>query len=286
MKKENNRIFVHERILQKIQEDCIQLSKKKRFTFKELSFLLEEFIVNDLKKLSSGLYFRYNINNNSDKGLSPTTVAHAWKCEGKEYDGASKDFRDLLCYFSFKNDWVDTLKELNINLEKEIQRTNEKKEEFKSIKEGIPYISKVNSEIKKFANNIYIELITRKAGIPIDEKNDVIEELYNTWYKLFCIIRDEIKALPISCIKDQSNPESAQNISIKILNDILRPHLTEYQARFRRWFEKAKQNPEYKELTPQELQRKYPDYKILIKSLIGTNEMLIDSAKKLFELIK
>ena len=142
-----------------------------------------------------------------------------------------------------------------------------------------------SSEIKMFAKRIYIELITRKVAIPIDEDSDVVEELYNSWYKLFCIMRDEIKALPISCIKDQSNPESAHGISLEILNGILRPHLTEHQARFRSWLEKAKQNKEYENITPQALQRKYPDYSDLMKSLKKTNEMLIDSAKKLFELV-
>ena len=87
-------------------------------------------------------------------------------------------------------------------------------------------------------------------------------------------------------MKDVLNPESTQSIAIKILNDILRPHLTEHQAKFRSWLEKAKQNPEYINLTPQELQKKYPEYKSLMKSLKDTNEMLIESAKKLFEIIK
>ena len=285
MEKRDNKIFVHEQILQKVQEVCEHLSEKKIFTYKELSGQLQYFFSFELKSYNKALHFRYNNNNNSDKGLSTTTISHAWKCEGKETDGATKDFRDLLCYFAFKMNWSETLESLGIDEEEEIQRTIEKKEEFKSQKEGT-YISKVNSEIQKFANNIYIELITRKAGIPIDENNDVIEELYNSWYKLFCIIRDEIKALPINFIKDQSNPESAQGIAIKILNDILRPHLTEFQARFRSWLTEAKQIPEYKNITPQELQQKYPDYKILMKSIIETNKMLIGSSEKLFELIK
>ncbi len=285
MEKENNKIFVHEKILQKAQEKCELLSEKKIFNFKEFSYQLLYFFEFELKDINKGLYSRYNNNNNSDKGLSTTTIANAWKCEGKQTDGAIKDLRDLICYYTFKMNWSETLESLKIDEEEEIQRTIEMKEEFKSKKEGTPYISKENSEIKKLTNNIYIELITRKAGIQIDEKNDIIEELYNSWYKLFCIIRDEIKTLPVNCIKNQSNPESSQGIAIKILNDILRPHLTEHQARFRSWLAEAKQNPEYKNISPQELQRQYPDYKALMKSLKETNEMLIDSGEKLFEWI-
>lgn len=286
MKKENNKIFVNEKILQKAQEKCEFLSEKKVFNFKELSNQLLYFFEFELKSLNKGLYSRYNNNNNSDKGLSTTTIGNAWKCEGKQTDGAIKDLRDLICYYTFKLNWSETLELLKIDEEGEIKRTIEKKEEYKNKREGTPYISKDMIEIKKFSNSIYIELITRKAGIPIDDKKDIIEELYNSWYKLFCNIRDEIKAIPVSYIKDQSNPESAQGIAIYILNDALRPHLTEHQAKFRNWFEKAKQNPEYKNLTPLELQKKYPEYKELMKSLKETNKMLIESAMKLFEIIK
>lgn len=286
MEKENNKIFVNEKILQKAQEKCEFLSEKKVFNFKELSNQLLYFFEFELKSLNKGLYSRYNNNNNSDKGLSTTTIGNAWKCEGKQTDGAIKDLRDLICYYTFKLNWSETLELLKIDEEEEVQRTIEKKEEYKNQREGTPYISKEKSEINKFSNSIYIELITRKAGIPIDDRKDIIEELYNSWYKLFCNIRDEIKAIPVSHIKDQSNPESAHGIAIYILNDALRPHLTEYQAKFRNWFEKAKQNPEYKNLTPLELQKEYPEYKELMKSLKETNRMLIESAMKLFEIIK
>jgi hypothetical protein len=141
-------------------------------------------------------------------------------------------------------------------------------------------------EIKVFAKRVYIELTTRKAGIPIDEEKDVIEEIYNSWYKLFCLIRDEMKMLPVGCFKNIENPESITGLTSKILNDVLRQHLTEHQARFRSWLGKTKETLKNKTIAPQELQKKYPDYKILMKSLKDTNEMLIDSAEKLCVMIK
>jgi len=140
-------------------------------------------------------------------------------------------------------------------------------------------------EIQNFAKRIYIELITRKAGIPIDVEKDVIEEIYNSWYKLFCLIRDEMKILPVSCFKDFENPDSITGLTNNILNAILRPHLTEHQARFRSWLDKSKQNSKNLNISPQEMQKKYPDYKILIKSLKNSNTMLIGSADKLSEII-
>lgn len=159
----------------------------------------------------------------------------------------------------------------------------------KSLSEQITINNKnkenIEREIKIFAKRIYIELSTRKAGIPINEEKDVIEDIYNSWYKLFCIIRDELKALPAVCLKDRKIPGSAVYISFDILDNILRIHLTEYNAIYRSWLEKAKQNPSYKNLTPQELQKKYPDYNALIKSLKETNKRLINSAERLFEFI-
>ena len=59
-----------------------------------------------------------------------------------------------------------------------------------------------NNENLFIANRIYVELTTRKAAIPIGENNDVIEEVYDSWYKLFGIIREEIKSVPGKYLKD------------------------------------------------------------------------------------
>ncbi len=284
MEKEENKVFVHEKILQKVEETCKQQSEEKKFNLNVLSRELQSFFSDKLANLDLPLYRRINSSANTNKGLSSSTVSHAWKSEGKTANGATDDFRDILCYYAFKMNWSETLGLIGITEEEEIQRTKDKREECKCKNEGTPFISKSDSEIKMFAKKIYIELITRKAGIPIDEKNDVIEEVYNSWYKLFDIIRNKLDILPVNCLKDQLNLESAVGISFQILNDILRPHLTEHQARFRSWFAEAKQDPKNKSISPQDLQRKYPDYKILMKSLKKTNEMLIDSANKLFEL--
>ena len=286
MEKEEKKILVHEEILQKVEKTCKFQSAEKKFNINVLSGELQDFFSEKLEYIDPPLYRRINRSNNADKGLHPSTIGHAWNNEGKSADGATKNLRDLLCYYAFKMDWIDTLKSLGTTEEAEIKRTRDNREEYKAKNEEKLINSKSESATKLFANRVYIELITRKAGIPINEKHDVIEEIYNSWYKLFCIIRDEIKALPIECLKDQSNPELAQGISLKILNDILRPHLTEHQAKFRSWLEKAKQNSEYKNLTPQELQKKYPEYNALMKSLKKTNQMLIDSAEKLYEFMK
>ena len=143
-----------------------------------------------------------------------------------------------------------------------------------------------NYENLYIANRIYIELTTRKAAIPIDENNDSIEEIYDSWYNLFGIIRDEIKTVPGKYLKDHDPTKALIGLTRKILNDGLRPHLTEHQARFRKWLEKAKKEPNNESLSPQELQIKYPDFVNLVTSMKIVNSILAKYAEELDKLIK
>jgi hypothetical protein len=143
-----------------------------------------------------------------------------------------------------------------------------------------------NEENLYIANRIYIELTTRKAAIPIDETNDVIEEVYDSWYNMFGIIRDELKALPGKYLKNHDATSALIGISRKILNEALRPHLTEHQARFRKWFENAKEAPENSNKSPQEIQQSYPDFQNLVTSMKNVNLTLIRYAEELDTLIK
>ncbi|CAG0967598.1 hypothetical protein METP2_01195 [Methanosarcinales archaeon] len=141
-----------------------------------------------------------------------------------------------------------------------------------------------NDENLFIANRIYIELTTRKAAIPIDEENDVIEEVYNSWYKLFGIIRDEIKTVPGRYLKSHDPTIALIGLTTKILNEGLRPHLTEHQAKFRRWYEQEKAKNE--NISPQELQRRYPDYVNLIASMKQVNQTLLQYSNELNKLLR
>lgn len=143
-----------------------------------------------------------------------------------------------------------------------------------------------NSDNLYIANRIYIELTTRKAAIPIDENNDVIEEVYDSWYKLFGIIRDEIKTLPGKYLREHDPTSALLGLTRKILNEALRPHLTEHQAKFRHWLEIAKRDPDSKTTSPQELQKTYPDFANLVASMKEVNKILIAYANELDKLIK
>lgn len=143
-----------------------------------------------------------------------------------------------------------------------------------------------NYENLFIANRIYIELTTRKAAIPLDENNDSLEEIYDSWYHLFGIIRDEIKTVPGKYLKDHDPTKALIGLTRKILNDGLRPHLTEHQAKFRQWLKVAKEEPDNKNLSPQELQKKYPDFVNLVTSMKAVNLILANYANELDKLIK
>ena len=62
-------------------------------------------------------------------------------------------------------------------------------------------------------------------------------------------------------------------LTIDILNKGLRPHLTQWQAKFRKWYDIECKNNE--KLSPQEIQKQYPEYDLLLSDLIKTNEKMI-----------
>jgi len=135
----------------------------------------------------------------------------------------------------------------------------------------------------QIAHKIWTELITRKAAIPIDEENDVVEEIYDSWYTLFQKVREFISEIPAELVRNNKSTKEIVRIATLTLNDGLRPHLTKWQARFRSWSTSKKE--ELLNMTPQDLQKEYPEYKDLIKDLCKVNEQLIQYSKELKRLI-
>ncbi|MFK7799871.1 MAG: hypothetical protein AB8E82_20625 [Aureispira sp.] len=122
------------------------------------------------------------------------------------------------------------------------------------------------------ANRIYVELMTRKAALVFDPEHDNLIEVYNSLYVLFKTIREELKSIPGGYLKGYPTSQELLNLGITILNMGLRPHLTQYQARYRTWH--AIEQPKYLELSPQLLQKKYPDYKALVEDLQAVNTQI------------
>lgn len=150
---------------------------------------------------------------------------------------------------------------------------------------GIGNISlQLNKDIEKVAHSAWIEIMTRKVGIAFNEYEDVIIEIYDSWYKMFEIFRSLLKEN--KPIKQDSNYDKLEEILVKVLNDGLRPHLTKWQAKFRKWYDKEITKEENLDLSPQEIQRKFPEYEELVRDIKSKNEQMIQFAEELKKLYK
>jgi hypothetical protein len=124
------------------------------------------------------------------------------------------------------------------------------------------------------AYKIWVELSTRKIGLSIDPENDVIVEIYDSWFSFFQITRELIKDIPVSKMREPSTEKIIQ-LSIDLLNNGLRPHLTKWQARFRRWYDMKLSDAGHFDLHPQDIQAKFPAFDEMTKELLEVNERLI-----------
>ena len=131
----------------------------------------------------------------------------------------------------------------------------------------------------QIAHKIWPELVTRKAAIKFDPENDVISEIYDSWYALFTCVRQLISEIPAELIREEDSTRKLVNIATQSLNEGLRPHLTKWQARFRNWYKD--QEERLKETAPQDVQRMFPDYAELLDDMGKVNDQLISYANEL-----
>lgn len=141
---------------------------------------------------------------------------------------------------------------------------------------------KPNIADQQIAYKIWIELSTRKIGLPIDLEHDVITEVYDSWHNFFSITRELIKDIPVNKVKNQSTQQII-NISISVLNEGLRPHLTSWQARFRHWYDRQLEAKD--DVDPQALQAKYPKFEDLKRDMFVVNQRLMTYREKMRELV-
>jgi hypothetical protein len=147
---------------------------------------------------------------------------------------------------------------------------------------GLPEATiEVNRDTQKIAFAAYTELVTRKIALPFDEKHDVITDVYKSWYQMFTTTRELIKQVPAHHIARSHDTRELVQSLIDLLNQGLRPHLTKWQARFRHWYEREINKPESEGLSPQEIQRKFPDYDALITDIKGVNSNFQEYARQL-----
>lgn len=145
-----------------------------------------------------------------------------------------------------------------------------------------------NATDRQVAYAIWVELSTRKIGLPIDLDHDVIAEIYDSWYNFFAVTRELIKDVPVTQVKRQSTRKIVE-LSIEVLNEGLRPHLTRWQARFRRWYDRElsryDQSTGETVLDPQQIQAKFPQYEELKRDIERVNKALMRYRIKMNELV-
>lgn len=136
-------------------------------------------------------------------------------------------------------------------------------------------------EQTRIAYKAWVELATRKAALPFDPDHDVIAEVYNSWYALFGIMRELTKDIPPEEFCSDGKAQNLVRILVDALNDGLRPHLTKWQARYRHWYEHQVDDDVLKKLSPQEIQKKFPQYDALVADLKAVNQDLIEYANEI-----
>jgi hypothetical protein len=124
------------------------------------------------------------------------------------------------------------------------------------------------------AYQIWVELSTRKIGLPIEVDDDVINQIYDSWYAFFGVTRDLIKAIPVERVADKST-RTIVDLSIAVLNEGLRPHLTRWQARYRAWLEQQLKQPAAAGMALQDLQKTFPKHDELMADMLAVNAKLI-----------
>lgn len=138
------------------------------------------------------------------------------------------------------------------------------------------------SETAQIAHEAYVEMITRKAALPFDEKHDALSEVYDSWYDLFVELRGLARNISAQEVRDERGVCDLLDVLTRVLNDALRPHLTRWQGPYRTWLEHARNSGA---LEPESaLQRQFPDYEELVGNLKLTNAALTQLSLDLREL--
>lgn len=132
---------------------------------------------------------------------------------------------------------------------------------------------KPNHDTVRIAYQAWVEINTRKVGLRFDEENDVLVEVYDSWYQLFGILRDLTKQIPAHKLRDCDDTRKLVGIMHKVLNEGLRPHLTQWQAKVRHQYDHLRNA--HPEISPQDLQRKITGYADIVRDLKKVNEQFV-----------
>lgn len=143
-----------------------------------------------------------------------------------------------------------------------------------------------DNETRRIAYQAWVEIQSRKVGLLFEEDHDVICEVYNSWYQLFGVLRNLAKSLPADRLKDCDDTRRVVDVLMMALNEGLRPHLTRWQARFRHWYELEIAKDKDGDVSPQDVQRRYPKYQELVTDLKSVNKEFVAFATSLLKVVE
>ena len=86
-----------------------------------------------------------------------------------------------------------------------------------------------------------------------------------------------------SLLRRHPDTQLLVRIATDTLNCGLRPHLTRWQAEYRNWWEQ--QEEALKQARPQDVQKQFPHYALLVEEILEVNEQLIEYADELEKLV-
>ena len=161
--------------------------------------------------------------------------------------------------------------------------------EFSSVEEvslnvgGAEFKIKPNRDAVNLAHRVWVELVTRKAALPFDRDHDVVVEVYDSLYTLFGEVREIAKQIPAHHLRGDSDLRQVVEAVEAILNHILRPHLTQWQARFRRWYDHELESSPAED--PQIVQMRFPDFELMVADLEDVNSQLVGFAESLRQIV-
>lgn len=123
--------------------------------------------------------------------------------------------------------------------------------------------------VRQVAYKIWVEINTRVIGLKIDLDQDVIRAIHESYYAFFKGVRALTEEIQIGNAIESKN---LIDLTIRFLNEVMRPYLTKWGLKFNDWYDK---NSIGSRLTPQELQKLFPNYDELTANLVELNSKVI-----------
>lgn len=139
-------------------------------------------------------------------------------------------------------------------------------------------VIKASHEELQLAYDVWVELSTRKIALPFDDEHDSVHGIHQSWYDFFSITRELLKKVPARKLRAKQSL-SIVTIVIRVLNEVIRPYLTKWHGKFDSW--EASQSSNSHPTVPEEKQKEFPEYAIMIEELKTVNRALVNYKKEL-----